>query len=69
MLINPMSMVFDTPLATRMFVGIVMIIFYLGLIEVIHFHKPKEEMRKIFLPITITLLIIFILIILRKLIA
>jgi len=69
MLIDPMSMVFGTPLTARMFIGIVMIIFYLGLVEIIHFHRPKEEMRKIFLPITITLLIIFLLIILRKLIS
>jgi len=68
MLIEPTSMICATPLQTMMFIGIVMIFFYLALVEIIHYHRPKEEMRKIFLPITITLLVVFILIILRKMI-
>ena len=63
------SAIFGTTLQTRMFVGIVMIIFYLGVVEIMHYHKPKEKMREIFLPITLVLLFMFMLIILRKLIS
>lgn len=66
LLIDPVSKVFGTTLEARMLVGVIMILFYLCLAEMIHLHKPKEDLRKVMGPITIAMILVFILIIIKK---
>ena len=66
-IIEPMSKVFMTHLDMRMFVGVVMILCYLTLVEMLHQHKKSDEMRKVFAPITLVMIILLVMILVRKL--